>query len=313
MEQWEFLRQTVAQAGRRVLGQGIVYSDEGPPPSKIIPGEAEPDGKTGTRGDRFWLTLTPYGWLLCLLERPSASGSPNNDVMGTATVTLNGTVILGWMEQRSWSTSVLGTPPTVTPAILQSLVQQLLSPELPSAEALAIACPIPEQDRAWEQLHHGLIHRLVQGVNELPQVIHWALVQAQQLLGVDRVLIYQFQVPLQSLKLWRSSETPSGDRLWQRSPHRSPWEGLRDGVTYEALRDKTVPSVLYHEENFGILGLDHHGEIQPGVITDEGQGSAEGEASVARAQLSVTIAGQTVTGTMPWGMLATRTIDSQRQ
>ncbi|MEM9246109.1 MAG: ATP-binding protein, partial [Cyanobacteria bacterium P01_F01_bin.153] len=210
-------------------------------------------------------------------------------------------------------------PPTVSPEILQGLFQPLLDPV--SSSRVALSCALPEVERAWEQLHHGLIQRMAAGAEELPKVIYWALVQARRLLDVDRLLIYQFQARLQSVKVWRGSESLSGDRLWE-TPQ---WQELSDGVTYEARRDGTVPSVLYQKMAAGILDVDRWGGTQSnrghtGAIADSWDEQAVDKAvrkltneTPIRAQLAVAISGRSPTGEDPWGLLVAQTVDQARQ
>ena len=360
--QWDGLCQEVAQNCQLFLGDGLVYCDRqsvrqsGPYSGRfIVPKMTEgategalenaPETSTGFEnsageGDRFWLTVTPRGWVLCTLVfrqgvgelLPDDSRDQCNGSLGVggatsiakhlvgghlkktdwqSSVTVDGKAILSWLEQQPWSLPALPPPPPVSPDILQGLFQPLLSSI--SSSRVALSCALPKAEQAWEQFHHGLIQRMGTGAEDLPKVIYWALAQARRLLDVDRLLIYQFQARLQSVKVWRGSETFKGDRQWE-TPQ---WQELSDGVTYEARRDGAVPSVLYQKAKAGVLGFDRWGSgqqdrTQTGASADS-WGTPSTDGHPIRAQLAVSISGRSSTGEEPWGLLVAQTVDQVRQ
>ena len=309
LDQWDSLCEEIAQSYGAFLGEGTVYSEIqfAPDPEQFPLEQSETEGTT----EKFRLVIATGGWLLCTFQ---GSDRPR----GQVALTVDGEVIAQWIDQQPWSLPELSEPssdpPSLSPLVMQRLLQRwFASPEM-AAEVLA--CPVPAVDRAWERVHHGLIYRLVQGLEELPQAIQWALGEARSLLDVDRLLIYQFQVRLQSVKLWRRSEilpeTLRGDHPWD-TPQ---WQELRDGVTYEACRDQTIQPVLYGERDRGILGVNDRGIGQPGRIVDRGtEGGREGDgrSPLAQAQLAVPISWRSATGPEPWGLLVAQMVDRPRQ
>ena len=303
LDQWEYLCEEIAQSYGAFLGEGTVYSEAQfeSNTEQFTVEQSESQGKT----EWFRLVIAAGGWLLCTFQI-------NNRPQGQATLTVDREAIAQWIDQQPWSLPELPEPPSLSPLAMRGVLQRWFDSAGVATEPLA--CPVPAVDRAWERIHHGLIYRLVQGVEELPQAIQWALGEARSLLDVDRLLIYQFQVRLQSVKLWRRSEilpeTLRGDRPWE-TPQ---WQELRDGVTYEVRRDDTIPSVLYGERNLGIVGVDDRGIGQPGMIIDGWCDGDEDERSpLARAQLAVPISWRSATGPEPWGLLVAQMVDQPRQ
>ena len=150
---------------------------------------------------------------------------------------------------------------------------------------------------------------LVHQGTELPVATQHILEAARSHFGVDRAVIYQFQVQLQSLQLWRQPDeesNPSIPLAWN-DPQ---WQTTSDGVTYEARATTAVPSILY-QGDLPCFGTPlASGPDAP--HTQPWCGDRETPAAAPPSLLSIPIDVHSRQPTTLWGLLVLHPLDQPR-
>ncbi|MCG9884152.1 MAG: ATP-binding protein [Cyanobacteria bacterium] len=146
----------------------------------------------------------------------------------------------------------------------------------------------------------ALMGQIRQGC-ELPEIAQALIEVALPWFQVDRVVIYQVQVQVQSIKLWRQSEGPSVPLAWD-DPQ---WQSTSSCVTYEAIAPTAPPrSILYEGEAacFGDTLGDRQGtlEARPWQAGDRGPQLTDGPRALLSAPIVVAQARHAPT---LWGFL----------
>ncbi|GAB4346343.1 MAG: hypothetical protein Fur0042_11750 [Cyanophyceae cyanobacterium] len=146
----------------------------------------------------------------------------------------------------------------------------------------------------------ALMGQIRQGC-ELPEIAQALIEVALPWFQVDRVVIYQVQVQVQSIKLWRQSEGSSVPLAWD-DPQ---WQCTSSCVTYEAIAPTAPPrSILYEGEAacFGDTLGDRQStlEARPWQEGDRGPHLTDGPRALLSAPIVVAQARQAST---LWGFL----------
>jgi two-component system sensor histidine kinase/response regulator len=155
----------------------------------------------------------------------------------------------------------------------------------------------------------ALMGQIRQGC-ELPEIAQALIDVALPWFQVDRVVIYQVQVQVQSIKLWRQSEGSSVPLAWD-DPQ---WQSTSDCVTYEAIAPTAPPrSILYEGEAacFGDALGDRQRDLEarPWQEGDRGVHPAAGPRALLSAPVVVA---QARHAPIPWGFLVFHQVASAR-
>ena len=207
-----------------------------------------------SRRERFRVLLSP-GFSALLLGKPRAADSSYQ-----VSLTFDSQAIADFLNQRSeklpnysalrdrWqkvtSTQLASHGNLQSQFTLQVL--EILAPENPSFPPPAIAYPrfsrypSPEEvlrDRLeQERILNQVTHQINQNLDWLA-IVKMTIEQVRQLLQVDRLVVYQLNVELQSQKIGSKERK------------------LVDVVTYEALASEKIPSILHFQDETCFAGI----------------------------------------------------------